>query len=224
VPYQQVSGGYTVFPTRGRPDNGAGRSSRPCTFGPRGEDGLCPKKPRSSGSGRRSRKPLKVPRSLSYAKSTSKNPLRTPSAVEALAGGLTARQVLRKATAAGRAAAAASKGLSASALLKAAPGRVGGLVGAAGLAAYMLTRFGLSKYAAIKATKRENAARAADAYRALRLKMAEDQGRPLTKSQQKQLSTIFKNELLKLGLSSRDLSGIMGRSAYDTSAAPYSEG
>lgn len=46
--YQGLSGAPTVFPTsRSAAGKRSTRSARPCKYGPRGEDGLCPKKPKS---------------------------------------------------------------------------------------------------------------------------------------------------------------------------------
>lgn len=152
-----------------------------------------PKKPKA-------RKALKVPRTLSYPKVTEKNPLRAPTATELVLGAAGGRRVLKAAGARLAASGGEAVTLGSGLLTQAA---------IAGVAAYVLASMGLSKLAMKKATKRENAARAADAYRYLRTKLAADQGRPLTKTQLKQTATIFKNELLKLGLSSSDLSGIM---------------
>jgi hypothetical protein len=57
VPYGDLSGLYTVFPTGKRPANRAqpkakkakkAKAKRPCKYGPRDADGLCPKKPKKA--------------------------------------------------------------------------------------------------------------------------------------------------------------------------------
>lgn len=160
-----------------------------------------PKAPKARQPKRpKQRKALKVPRTLSYPKVTEKNPLRAPTPTELVLGAAGGRRIVRAAAARLGAQGGAAVTLGSGLLTQAA---------IAGAAAYALTSVGLTKLAMKKATKRENAARAADAYRYLRNKLAADQGRPLTKTQLKQTATIFKNELLKLGLSSSDLSGIM---------------
>jgi len=153
------------------------------------------------------RRALKVPKSISYAAITSKNPLRQPTAVEAVLGAGGAQRIGRAVAAqVARTAGAGAAGITGA-------GAAAAL--AAGAVAYGLTKYGLTAYAMKKATRRENAARLADAYRFARVKMADDQGYPLNKTQLKQLSVAFKNGLLKLGLSSSDLSQLGGRSAYE---------
>lgn len=160
-----------------------------------------PKAPKPSKAKRpKAKKALKVPRTLSYPRVTEKNPLRAPTATELVLGAAGGRRVVKAVGARLAAQGGEVVGLGSGLLTQAA---------IAGVAAYVLASMGLTKLAMKKATKRENAARAADAYRYLRTKLASDQGRPLTKTQLKQTATIFKNELLKLGLSSSDLSGIM---------------
>lgn len=220
--YQGADGLYTVFPTAGSGRSGSRGSSagKPCKYGPRGSDGYCPPKPKaakrpSSARRGRARAAMKPPKTLTYPRITTKNPLRAPTTTETVVGAVGGRGLLRKL-------APVARQLGKSAFPRTAAGVAGAIgevgaipLAAAGLASYYLARFGLSKLALKKATMRENAARAADAYRALRVRLEQDQGRPLTLTQLKRTATLFKNELLKLGLSSSDLSRVMGRSAYD---------
>jgi len=158
------------------------------------------KKPRAA----KKRRALKVPKTISYATITAKNPLRAPTAVEAVLGAGGAQRIGRSVAAqVARTGGVAITGAGAAAAL------------AAGAIAYALTSHGLTAFAMKKATRRENAARLADAYRFARQKMADDQGYPLNKTQLKQFANAFKTALLKLGLSSSDLSQLGGRSAYE---------
>lgn len=86
---------------------------------------------------------------------------------------------------------------------------VGGLLGGvamAGVLSYYITSYVLSRKDRQRATIQENAYRAAQAYRAARLKIADDQGRRLTPGQQTQLGRFFQEKLQELGLSKNDLS------------------
>lgn len=210
--YQGLTGAPTVFPKAPRLSAGEKKSLRGSSSPSGGRA--------SAGSSRRKGKALKIPRTLTYPKVTAKNPLRAPSKTEIAIGALGAGRIIRGAKAAasslrGMTVIPEAAGEASLGLVRAVP-----LAGIAAALAYELTKFGLNAYAMKKATARENAANAADAYRAARVKIAGDQGRPLTATQQKQLARLFKNRLIELGLSSRDLSKIMGRSAYDESAPP----
>lgn len=198
MPYQGIVGVRTVFPMAdGSPAK------------PRRARAEAPRQPRARRP--RKRRPLKVPKTISYPRLTSKNPIRAPSATEAALGALGARRALAaaKGFAKGVVEAGGKTPLTAGRKLlvpRAVAARALGVAGIAGAVAYGLTRAGLAQIAKKRATLAENAHRLADAYRFARVKMAEDQGRPLTKTQLKQFSVAFKNELLKLGLSTSDLS------------------
>jgi len=159
------------------------------------------------GGGGKGKKLSKIPENISYAQLTKANPLRAPTLVETALGAGGARRI-------GVALQRSLRGAS-----KAPPTLTAALL--AGALAYGVTRAGLSKWAMGKATRRENAARLADAYKFARQKIAEDQGQELTPSQREQLARAFQKGLMKMGLSSRDMSPIMKRSAYDTSAPPF---
>lgn len=89
-------------------------------------------------------------------------------------------------------------------------GVLGGIA-IAGILAYFITSYVLERPDRARATLQENAARAADAYRAARVKIESDQGRPLTATQKKQLGTFFKAKLNELGLDSQELSRLTGK-------------
>lgn len=167
-----------------------------------GKGAKAPKAPKAPKAKKpRAKKALKVPKTLSYPRITQKNPLRAPTAGETAIGALGARRVAGRIVTAAKAA----RGVT---IAETGAAAAVGYAAMAGALAYALTSYGLSRAAVKKQTRAENAARAADAYRLMRLKLAEDQGRPLTKTQLKQTATLFKNELLKLGLSTSDLSGL----------------
>jgi len=78
-------------------------------------------------------------------------------------------------------------------------------VALAGIASYSITTYILEARKRRKMDRAEQAAAAADAYRAARIAAAEKQGQPLTSKQQAQLAAIFKTKLSSLGLSTTNL-------------------
>lgn len=86
----------------------------------------------------------------------------------------------------------------------------------AGTMAYFLASAGLRAYAKKKEDLQENAFRASRAYRLARQELEHNKGRPLRETERKILANAYHQNLEKLGLSSRDLGDIMGRSDYAT--------
>jgi len=123
-------------------------------------------------------------------------------AAAALKSGPLRARIARAASAIAADAAAGSVGATAAGL---------GGIALAGTLAYFITKYVLERPDRARASLQENAARAADAYRAARLKIAADQGRALSPGQQKQLARFFQAELQKLGLTKDDLSALRGR-------------
>lgn len=224
MPYGDVGGAATIFPSSGKRMLSASERPKkgkpPCKFGPRDDDGYCPKKPvssrSSSGKKPKAKRPLKVGRTLpGYVKITAKNPLRAPTTTETIGGALAGRAFLPAIKRAAGPILKAAQGIGARAALKEAAGATTGILGTAGLLAYELAKFGLGIRDRKKLDLQEQAFRASQAYRAYREKLAGDQGRPLTQTQLKQTASIFQSELLKLGLSTNDLKKIMGATIYD---------
>jgi hypothetical protein len=83
-----------------------------------------------------------------------------------------------------------------------------GLAAAVGVLTYYLTSKILAIPAERRAMKSAKAAAAADAFRLAHQDLAAKLGRPLTIPEAKALSTQFRAELAKLGLSTTDLSGL----------------
>lgn len=173
-----------------------------------------PGRPAKVGRARkgRARRPKRIGRGdLKYVPVTAKHPLKL-SRDEKIGGavaGVAARKQLQ--TAAARAARLLGKvpiGTLKTGLQVGARGAAAVLGTAAivGIGSYYLTSYLLGRKDRERVTLQVNAARAADAYRASRLKIVEDQGRPLTKSQQKSLGRFFQDQLYALGLSKADLS------------------
>lgn len=85
-----------------------------------------------------------------------------------------------------------------------------GLAAAVGTLTYLLAAKILALPAERRALKSAKAAAAADAFRVSHVELAKKLGRPLTIPEVKALSTAFRGELAKLGLSTTDLSGLQG--------------
>lgn len=177
------------------------------------------KKPRAAGTSRstrvkkpRAKKPLKVTAgALRYVKKKDPTGLPKLTTSEKVVGALAAGSkgsrvaVARGIRGVGQLAAEAAAGsrLAAAGVL--------GAVAIAGILAYYITSYVVERPDRARATLQENAARAADAYRAARIKIESDQGRPLTATQKKQLGNFFKAKLNELGLDSQELSKLTGK-------------
>lgn len=186
-----------------------------------------PKEPKAkksrSGSGRKPKAPVRITSLGKYPKITSKNPLRAPTATETILGAAVGPKVLQR--------------VSAEVLKRGAVTLAGADAGAAfapavlaAAVSYYLTKKLFEFHAITKATLRENAFRAAEAYKALRRAWEEKYGRVpkggttprLTDAQYRKLAKVFQDELLSYGLSTNDLTRIQGRSAYDPTPPPPS--
>lgn len=161
------------------------------------------------------RKPLKITAGqLKYVKVTEKNPLKVSrdTKVGAAALAVAGRKGLQRV--AGQVISKVG-GVPVRALLgagtKAEIAGTMGVIAMAGVLSYYITKYVLEAPDRKRATLQANAARAADAYRLARQKIASDQGRPLTATQQKQLGNLFKQKLQELGLSTNDLSKLTGK-------------
>lgn len=156
-----------------------------------------PKKPRKP----RKRRAAVIPKTLTYPKiDPRKNPYET-SKEEKLVGlgaAYTQRGKLAKA-------AAIARELGSRGVRTIPKGGVVGLAALTAAAAWTLTRAVINRNASTKQELQENAFELGQAYRRMRLQLAEKQGRPLTPAQQRAAAAVFKRELLKLGLSSHAL-------------------
>jgi hypothetical protein len=245
MPYDGTSGMKTVFPTvrlPGEVDTPSPRSraakkspgrskprkaKRSCKYGPRGSDGLCPKKPRASIADRALAK-------IGGIKATTRGKqsvvTRLQRKAEGRVGSLFAGAALAKSQALktgaqrtiARLAGPGVKG-TVGAGLKAiarapvsrivssgAAGFAGtlGAVALAGIASYAITTKILNIRKKRRMDRAELAAAAADAYRAARLRAEEEKGAPLTRGEQLTLATEFKSQLEALGLSTTNLKGL----------------
>ena len=143
-----------------------------------------------------------IPKSITYPKISERNPIKI-SREEKIGGGLAAYSARAKLGAAAKKAAAALGGQNIRTLPK------GGVIGAAalaGLAAYAVTTALIKRNARTTEELRENAFQLSQAYRRLRQEIEYKQGRKMTPAQQRAAAAAFQKELLKLGLSSHDLS------------------
>jgi len=202
----------TTRPARGR----RGRPARkPCKYGPRGPDGLCPKKPRPTFGERVAAKTVGI-RATSRGRATVATRIEraltsratTAAAAYAISRGRTAKTGARRAIA--RLAGPGGKGTIAAGL--AAIGRkgvttlpkkfVGGAVIGAFITSYLTTTGLLKRWKSRRLEKQQLAAEAADAYRAARLGLAAEQGQPLSPEQHRLLADAFKTQLADIGVPS----------------------
>lgn len=143
-----------------------------------------------------------VPKSITYPRISERNPIKV-SREEKIGGAAVAYGARAKIGAAAKKAAAALGSMNVKTLPK------GGVIGAAalaGLAAYAVTTALIKRGARTKEELRENAFQLSQAYRRLRQEIEYKQGRKMTPAQQRAAAAAFQKELLKLGLSSHDLS------------------
>ena len=171
-----------------------GTSRRTCKYG-RGEDGYCKKKPSGSYYDRNEPAQTRSDSSSSTPKSESSS---------------TAEKVAEKATdkVLSNARTAAATGAIMK-LLRTPVSQVGaralGGVAIAGIASFAITHYILTRIAATKAQKQQQAYEAGEAYKAARRLAQEANKGPLTAAQQAQLSAAFRSALAKLGLNTSNL-------------------
>jgi len=243
MPYDGTSGLYTVFPTKGglvtesyhqKTGKRAGKSRRSggrkpakgkkCRWGPRGEDGRCPTKPRATVGGKTLAKIGGIRATTRGRLSVVDRLIRkgegrisSLAAGAALAKGRIATTALRRGVAklagpgvkgtlgAGIRAIARSP---VSALVAKGGARLLGVVALAGIASYAITTKIINVRKKRRLDRAALAAAAADAYRLARLEAASQQGAPLSAEQQRQLAAEFKSQLSDLGLSTTSLKGL----------------
>jgi hypothetical protein len=143
----------------------------------------------------------RIPSTLPYPKiDPRKNPYQTSKEekIVGLGGAYAARAKLAKA-------AAIAKELGSRSVRSIPKGGVVGLAALAAAAAWTMTRAVINRQASTKQELQENAYELSQAYRRMRLRLAEEQRRPLTPAQQRAAAAVFQRELLKLGLSSHAL-------------------
>lgn len=170
---------------------------KPCTFGPRGADGYCPKKPPAASSfgtagGLLSGSPVKRRQANTALEHLAKG----GTAAAIAAGGATARSIAGAIAARTAGSAAAAAGLTAS------------LLAAAGLAAYLVTKKILEARAAGREDRAQNAFELAQAYRKARVEAEAKLKRPLNPRELDDFSRLFKAKLKELGLTTDDLGGL----------------
>jgi hypothetical protein len=182
--------------------------------------GVLPAAPRRARR-RAARKPLAVPRTLTYpGKTAPRAPkLGTEEKYALGALGLSGRRAIRRGV--GRAVRAVGalrgktvRGTAVRAAVRAGAGRagarlalgyLGGAAAVAGVAAYYITRAIINRRARTREERAENAFQIAKAYRLMRADLAKRQGFPLTTEQLQLAAQTFKTELAKLGLTTTDL-------------------
>lgn len=227
--YQGESGLYTVFPTAPKRTSSArsapagrackygarlanGRcppkpaSAKPaCAYGPRLANGRCPPKPRTAAGQTRG-----IVRSIGAA-AGAKRGSGTDQALGAVGGALGSLAARRaKAALRTRAAGAGAAAVLAKIGTRGAAAIGFGAIGAAGLAAYFITKRILENRAFARAERADQAFEVAQAYRAARLEGERLNRGPLTPRQQSELALEFKKQLQELGLSTDQLSGLRG--------------
>lgn len=183
--------GTSTSPRGGGAPNGNGSFATPISTGGAGS-----KKPARKG---RLPRQASIPQTLKYPKITRANPLKLSPTEKLLGAGaaVSSRQAIRRVgTAILARGATAITGAGAAV----GPALFGGAV------AYGLANALLNRYARTREEQQQNAFELAKAYRLARLNIQTKQRRPLTVAQLQTLGNVFKAELSRLGLSSRDLS------------------
>lgn len=174
----------------------APKAKPPCKYGPRGADGRCPKKPRTTATSteRAIAKAIgvKVPRASGRTTVAEKIAVAAGGRAAALGG----RRLAGKLSGATLEAFLSGGVFSGGAAMVAARLSV---VAAAGLAAYAATSAILNKIRDAKERKAQQRFELAQAYRQTRLDLAASAGRPLTAVEQSILSTKFKQAAHDIG-------------------------
>lgn len=193
------------------------KGKKPCKYGPRDADGYCPKKPSrnpfADDASEEAPAPKARPKKLTKKQKDAERTLKkiTDKGADKLVENTFA--VLKDPVKAKAAATAiktiAKMNVGDVAKAGAAGYTLLGGVALAGIAAFAATHYIITRRAANKEAKQQQAYEAALAYRQARADaMAKQGGKPLTAAQQTLLSSAFKKELAKLGLSSDNLKGL----------------
>lgn len=243
MPYGGQDGWKTVFPTAGgKPAAAGGDGTKParkgrakkapkrkpaCKYGPRGPDGLCPRKPRATVVGRALAKVGGIRATTRGRQSIATRLARKAEGrVSTVAATLALTKGRALTTAARRAATrlagpgvkgsipAAAKAILRSPVSKvASAGAAGfsatlGAVALAGIASFAITTYIINARKKRRMDRAELAAAAADAYRQARADAVAQKGAPLSGLEHQVLAAEFKRQLSDLGLDTANLKGL----------------
>lgn len=187
------------------------RKKPPCKYGPRGADGYCPKKPRTTATATEKAVAaaigVKAPRGSSRTSVAEKLAVKAgekaaQKAAQKVAAKLEQRAKSKAGDVAVGAGSAAAGGLLKGKILTGGAKTIAarlGIAAAAGLAAYFLTKAIRDRIIAARDQKAAAKAALADAYRKTRLQVAAEAGRELTAAEHAELATAFRREAAKLG-------------------------
>lgn len=237
MPYNGVEGGYTVFPTAGKPPAARGgpkaakarkspKPKKPCKYGAR-VNGRCPPKPRASVLGATAAK-------LGGIRTTTRGRQSIATRLTRKAEGRVSTIAATLAATKGRQAVTAARGAltriagpgvkgtipaAAKAILKSPVSKVASAgaagfsatlsaVALAGIASFAITTYIINARKKRRMDRAATAAAAADAYRAARLQAEAQKGAPLSTLEHQILAREFKQQLADIGLETTNLKGL----------------